>query len=423
MSIPKQKKNSVKKFLQTIIPGFVTGSSDDDPSGIGTYSMSGAKYGLLLAWLVPFLLPMMYVVQEMSARIGLITGDGLTANMKKFFSRPILYAAILILVFSNVVNIGANIAIMSESLGMITGINIKFLAIAIAVITIIMEILVSYHVYSKILALLTLSLFSYVATSLMVTENWLEVCYYTFVPHFNFSKDFILVMAGVIGTTISPYLFFWQASQEVEESKENGIKGFSGRYRKKRLKGERQGTFIGMFFSQIIALFIMVTCFATLHKSGMFEIETAHDAAMALKPLAGDWASLVFTLGIIGAGFLAIPVLAGSVGYALSEIFNHRSGLLYYFMDAPFFNAVIAISTLIGLFINFSGIHPIKALLFAAVINCIGAVPLLAFVILLASNKKVMGRHTSSLFSNIIGWITFVVMLISSVLVILFSIK
>ncbi|MFH0898263.1 MAG: Nramp family divalent metal transporter [bacterium] len=416
----KKIKNKALKTLKILGPGFVTGSADDDPSGIGTYSIAGAKYGLLLAWLVPFQLPLMFAIQEMCARIGLVTGKGLAANMKRFFPKPILYCAIFILIFANIINIGADITIMAASANLVSGLSGNVLAITITIIIILMEIFISYHVYSKILLFFSIFLLAYVITAFITTQNWLEVLQYTFTPHFKFDKDFILVMTGFIGTTISPYLFFWQTSHEIENNLDQGVTNRSKRILKKSIIKTHTDTFLGMLFSQIIALFIVITCYSVLHAHGTTEINSAYDAALALKPLAGEWASWLFAIGIIGAGLLGIPVLAGSCAYALSELFNYKEGLSYKFKDALFFYGVIATSTLIGLLINFIGINPIKMLLYAAVVNGIAAVPLVAFVIILANKKEVMGTNKNGLFSNIVGGINFSIMLLSAILVFIF---
>lgn len=418
--IKKRFKNKIIKVFKSLGPGFITGSSDDDPSGIGTYSIAGAKYGLLLAWLVPFQLPLMISIQEMCARIGIVTGQGLLTNMKKIFPRSILYIVASILAIANIINIGANISIMAASIKMVIGGNIYFLTILITTMIIIMEVFIAYHFYSKMLLIFSYCLLSYAITAFLTTENWMEVLQYTFTPHFKFDKDFILILTGFIGTTISPYLFFWQTSQENEDALENKVI-----YRLKSLKSlinkARNDTYIGMFFSQLMSLFIVITCFSTLHKNGIFEINSASDAALALKPLAGNWAFSLFTIGIIGSGLLGVPVLAGSLAYVFSELYNKKEGLSYKFNEAKFFYIVIATSTALGLFINFIDINPIKALLYSAVVNGIAAVPLIAFVIILANNKKIMGKNKNKFISNFFGSITFITMLLCAILVFIYS--
>lgn len=409
-----------KKLINLVGPGFITGAADDDPSGIGTYSIAGAKYGLLLTWIVPFQLPLMYCIQEMCSRIGLVTQKGLTSNMKQLFPKSILYIVISILVFANAVNIGADIAIMAASINMLLAYNIHFLAILITVIIILTELFIPYHLYSRILMSISALLLAYVITGFMVSPDWLTIIQYTFIPHIKFDRDFILILTGFIGTTISPYLFFWQTSQEVEERQDRKKNGEEDSPIPALLKKSRIDTFVGMLFSQIIAFFIVITCYSTLHLNGITEINTAHDAALALKPFAGEWAYLLFTVGIIGAGFLGIPVLAGSAAYALSELLNWKEGLAEKPKDAVGFYSIIAISTLLGLGINFIGISPIKALLYAAIINCIASVPVTAFVVLLANKKEIMGKHKSGWLANTFGWLTFATVFASSALTLIY---
>ena len=417
--IHKAKSKCVKSW-RILGPGFVTGAADDDPSGIGTYSIAGAKYGLLFAWLIPLQLPLLFAIQEMCARIGVATGKGLTANMKRIFSWPFLYLMVLSLVIANVANISADIAIMAASARLIAGGTITWWAIVIVLIIIVMEIFISYHVYSKVLLVLALFLLSYVITALMVFQDWSELLKHIFIPSVVFTKDFIVIATGFLGTTISPYLFFWQTSQEAEEKKYDETINNSKMPIKKVVKKMQLDTFIGMFFSQLVALFIVITCFSTLHKNGITEIGTAHDAAMALKPLAGEWAFLIFAIGIIGAGLLGIPILAGSAAYALSELFGRVEGLSSKFKDAMLFYGIIIFALLFGLFINFIGINPIKALLYASVINGFAAVPLIALIIILANKKQIMGNNTNGLFSNLLGWFTFGLMLTAAILFIVF---
>jgi len=413
-------KAKSKKLIRLIGPGFITGAADDDPSGIGTYSIAGAKYGLLLTWIVPFQLPLMFCIQEMCSRIGLVTKKGLTANMKRLFPTSILYVMILILVFANVVNIGADIAIMASSINMLIGFNIHLLAILVTAIIILTELFISYHLYSRILMFLSLSLFAYIITAFMTAPDWSTILRSAITPHIQFNREFILVLTGFIGTTISPYLFFWQTSQEVEEIDDKKADGAQESPVINLLKKSRLDTLVGMIFSQIIAFFIVITCYETLNLNGITEINTAYDAALALKPFAGEWASYLFTIGIIGAGFLGIPVLAGSAAYALSELRNWDEGLAKKPQEAIGFYSVIAFSTLLGLGINFIGISPIKALLYAAIINCIASVPITAFVLLLANKKAIMGEYKNGMIANLFGWITFATVFISSLLTLIY---
>ena len=422
-----EKTNRIKKMGQEIKalkrimgPGVITGFSDDDSSGIGTYSAAGAKFNLGQAWLTLYQLPLMIAVQEMCGRLGMVTGRGLAGNMKKFFHHYWLYFAVALLVFANTMNIGADISAMAESSKMVLGGNIDLWAIGITILIILLEVFISYRVYVGILKWLTIPFFAYFIVAFMLPQDWAAIFKSVILPHVEFNKDFLIVMVGFLGTTISPYLFFWQTSEEIEEEVKTGKIIEMGQKCKDLEKGDlkrmRIDTFVGMIFSQVIALFIVMACAATLFKHGITNINSAQEAALALRPLAGDGAYLLFAVGIIGAGLMGVPVLAGSAAYALSETFNWREGLFHKFKDAIWFYAVIIFSTLMGLGINFIGINPMKALLYSAVVNGVVAVPLIAFITILANKKKVMGKFKNKPVSNILGWVTFAVMLIASLL-------
>lgn len=400
----------VHKTLKILGPGFVTGSADDDPSGIGTYSMGGAQFGLLLLWLIPFQLPMMYVLQSICGRIGLVTGKGLAAIMKENFPKVIVYCCVGILVVANTINIGANIAIMASCMKLLFGFSRHLWAILVTVFIVVMQVVIPYHAYSKILLSLSFFLLSYAITAVMVIDNWAEVFYYIMVPHIQWNKDFLLLMTGVIGTTISPYLFFWHTSQEIEEKLDHKTEDEI----RDLVEAMPLDTFMGMFFSQLMALFIVLTCYGALYKNGGASITSAYDAAMALQPLAGEFASVLFSLGIIGAGLLGISVLAGSSAYACAELFNKPEGLNYTFFQAPFFYGVIIVSTVVGLVINCIGINPMQALLYAAVVNCIAAVPLVGILLIVSNKKEIMGEYANGLFFNVVGVIALCVMAASA---------
>lgn len=404
--------NFIKKEFKVLGPGFITGSADNDPSGIGTYSLAGAKYGPLMLWLLPFQLPLMYAMQIMSARIGLVTGKGLAANMKAYFPKPILYTAIAILVIANTINIGADISIMAASMQLVFGYKIYFWAIVTTIIMIALQVFVSYHTYSKLLLFFSSFLISYIITGLVTTDNWGHVIQQTFTPHIQCDKEFLLIAAGFIGTTISPYLFFWQASQEIEEKLDHKTEDEI----KELVERMPRDTWIGMFFSQFVALFIVLTCYSALYKNGITSIDSAYDAAIALQPFAGKFAYIVFSVGIIGAGLLGIPILAGASAYALSELFDYPKSLAYKFHQAKFFYSVIAASTLLGLSINFIGINPIQALLYAAVVNCVAAVPFILFLLILANKKDLMGDFSNGYGINLLGVITFLLMTTAALL-------
>lgn len=408
----------LKNKLKIVGPGFITGSADDDPSGIGTYSVAGAQFGPKLLWLVPFQLPLMYAMQHMAGKIGLVTGKGLAANMQAHVPKVILYGCLAILIFANALNIGADISIMAASAHLLLGASPALWAIIMTAAVMAMQIFISYHLYSKILLLFSSFLLSYAVAAFMAVDDWWEIVRFMAVPTMEWNKEFLLVITGFIGTTISPYLFFWQTAQEVEEINEHG-------HTKKTLKMIKElptDTFSGMLFSQLMSLFIVVTCYTTLYKNGITTIVTPDDAARALEPFAGKFASLIFSVGIIGAGLLGIPVLAGSSAYALAEIFDKPRSLAHQWHEAQFFYGVIALSTLAGLAINFLGINPIDALLYAAIINCIAAVPFVAFVLVLANKKNVMGMYKNNLFLNIMGGATLLIMIACSAVTLYFQV-
>ena len=409
-------KTKTKKLLKIIGPGFITGSADDDPSGIGTYSVAGAQYGPLFLWLIPFQLPLMYAMQNMSARIGLVTGKGLAANMIVHFPKTVVYAAIFLLVVSNIINIGADISIMAASLNLILNCHVHYCSIISTLVIVLVTIFVPYHTYAKVLLFLCSFLLAYVITAFITVTDWPHVFFYTFVPHMQWNKDFFIMVAGFIGTTISPYLFFWQASQEVEENLDNK----SAQQIEDRLSQMPEDTFFGMLFSQFISLCIVLTCYFTLHKSGITNIQSAYDAALALKPLAGEYASLIFSAGMIGSGLLGIPVLAGSSAYALAELYDKPKSLAHTFSQARFFYGVIIASTVCGLLINFININPIKALVYAAVINCVAAVPFIVFIMILCNKQELMGKYKNGYFLNSAGGITFALMFLATILLVVF---
>lgn len=419
-----KNKSKLSELKKTIGPGFITGSADNDPSGIGTYSMSGARFGFGQVWIIIFNLPMMIAVQEMCGRLGMVTGTGLAGNIKKHFSLKWLYLCVVFLVFANVFNIGANLAVMSSVIKLLVGGNVYFWGLFIALLIVFLELLVPYKKYTSILKWLTIPFFAYVIVAFMVPQDWGDILKALVIPGFEFNSTYIMLLVGFIGTTISPYLFFWQASEEVEEEVENKVISDMDEKPKrvfsKNISKMRIDTIVGMVFSQIIAFFIVITCASTLFKSGIFEINDAKEAALALRPLAGNWAFLLFAIGIIGAGFMGIPTLAGSAAYAVSEVFDWKQGLFKKFKQASRFYMVIVLATIFGLFINVLGLNPIKTLLYSAVINGVVSIPLIAFIILLTNNSKVMGKHKNKPISNILGWFTFGVMLLASVMMVIY---
>jgi NRAMP (natural resistance-associated macrophage protein)-like metal ion transporter len=417
--------SSLKSIFGIFGPGVITGASDDDPSGIATYSQAGAQFGFGMLWMVLFLYPLMTVVQEICARIGLVTGSGLAAVIKKRHSKKIVYPIASLLLIANTINIGADIGAMSASVRLIFP-QLPFFLVTLAFTAFILlsEIFVPYNKYVKILKYLTLSLFAYVATTIIVGGNLQQILINTIVPHIEFNANFAMLFVAVIGTTISPYLFFWQASEEAEEDvakkkiKEIG-KG-RPKVSKKEIKVMRGDVMVGMAFSVLIMYSIMVSTAGTMHANGITDIATADQAAKALQPLvksfpnAGEIAETIFALGIIGTGLLAVPVLAGSCGYALSEAFGWKQGLSRKFGQAKYFYLIIAASTVIGLWINFTNIDPIKALIYTAVINGIIALPMLFAIMRIANDKKILGKDMANRrISNVLGWGAFIVMTVS----------
>ncbi len=417
-----------KKFnraLRMLGPGITTGAADDDPSGIVTYSQAGATYGYALLWAFPIMYPMLLAVQEACSRIGAVTGKGLAAVLKDNYSKKLLYLAVMLVVIANIVNIGADIGAVVVTMQLFTTLPFAVLAFLLTGLILLLEIFVSYKRYAKILKWLTLSLLAYPIASILVGQSWGEL--WTATTHINVNFDFkiLYLLVGIIGTTISPYLFFWDTSEVVEDEiehkrlAENTQK--EPRISKRFLRSVRIDNFVGMTFASLGAWFIVVLCASVLHANGVTEINSVADAARALEPLvdnfpnAGLIAKIVFSIGVFGLGMLAIPVLAGSASYAVSELFNWREGLHRKFKKATGFYVIIILSTLAGLALNFIGIDPIKALVFAAVFNGVSAIPLLYMIIKIGNNKNVMGEHKNGILSNIFVTLAFLMILAASI--------
>lgn len=399
--------------LSKVGPGLITGVADDDPSGVVTYSQAGAQFGLNMLWTMPLAFPLMAAVQSMCALIGRVTGRGLAANIKGAFPPLILKGVVLLLLVANTLNIAADVAAMGEVGELVTGISPRLMTLLFVTGTLLLQVLVPYHRYVFFLKWLTLSLLAYAAVLFSVHVPWHEVALRTVLPTFTPNAQAATMVVAVFGTTISPYLFFWQASEEVEDMHRN--KGKSPLLSDPgsaapELRRIRWDTWSGMFYSNISAYFIILATAVTLHVAAITDIQTAAQAASALRPLAGDSAFLLFALGILGVGMIGVPVLAGSAGYALSEAMGWKWGLERKVRDARGFYAVIIISVLAALGIQYSPINPMKALIWSAVINGIVAVPLMAVIIILASNKSVMGDYTASRPIVILGWIATVIM-------------
>ena len=416
--------SSIVSTLRSFGPGVVTGASDDDPSGIATYSQVGAKFGLGMLWMALYLLPMMIVVQEMCARIGLVTGKGLATVIKNRYSKNIVYPISGLLVIANTINIGADIAAMATSTQLVFPQLPDIAATMIfTIIILVAQIFIPYTKYVRVLKYLTLSLFAYVITAVIVGGNFGQIISNTIIPHFEFSSDFIMLFVAVFGTTISPYLFFWQTSEEAEEDVAKHKISAIGKGRpnisKKEMRFMKVDVTIGMIFSQFIMWVIIITTAGSLHVNGIIDIQTAEQAAQALEPLvktfpySGEISKIVFTLGIVGTGLLAVPVLAGSSAYALSDTFGWREGLGKKFSQAKAFYIIILSSTLVGLWISISDTNPIQVLIYSAVINGVIAVPMLFIIIKIGNDKKILKARTNGLLSNVVGWITFGIMAMS----------
>jgi NRAMP (natural resistance-associated macrophage protein)-like metal ion transporter len=422
------KKNIIKRMkyyrrfgrlLNILGPGIVTGAADDDCSGIATYSQAGAGYGYGFLWSFPVMLPMMTAVQESCARIGAVTGKGLAAVIKNNYSKKLLYMSVVLVFVANAVNIGADLGAMAATTRLFVPVPFPLLAVLYSVLIILMMVFVSYRKYVKILKWLALALLAYPITAFMVGLDWPALVHNTFavVPTINANTIYILV--GILGTTISPYCFFWDTSETVEEEISHhrlGINGQDPKLSKRFLKDIRLDNIFGMSFSTIIAWFIVVVCASVLFRNGIHNINTAADAARALEPLvkgfpyAGTIAKVIFSVGILGIGLLAIPTLAGSSAYAISETLGWKEGLYRKFSKAIGFYAVIIVATIIGLGINFFGIDPIQALIFTAVFNGVAAVPLIWMIARIGNDENIMGEHKNGKLANIFVRITFVVM-------------
>jgi NRAMP (natural resistance-associated macrophage protein)-like metal ion transporter len=404
-------------MLRRLGPGLITGAADDDPSGIATYSQVGAQFGFRMAWTMLFSLPFMIVIQEISGRIGCATGRGLADNMRRHYAAWIVRSIVLLLLVANIINLGADIGAMGAALQLLLGGNPKFYTVLFGILCIVLEVFLRYKTYANILKWLTLSLFSYVAVVFAVHLQWKAALLATFVPHLTFDSASMMALVAVLGTTISPYLFFWQAALEVEEGAKH--RGKIGRLNAVQAAGQflriRMDTIVGMGTSNVIAVFIIFATAATLHASGITTIQTSAQAALALKPIAGKFAFALFAAGIIGTGLLAVPVLAGSGAYALAETFQWKEGLDRKLFQAKSFYAAIAVATLIGVALNFTSLNPVKALYWSAVINGVLAAPVMAVVMLMAQNKEVMGEFTLPGWMVVMGWAATLIMFFASV--------
>ncbi|HEV8367418.1 MAG TPA: divalent metal cation transporter [Pyrinomonadaceae bacterium] len=414
---PPQSGNPILRALNLLGPGLITGASDDDPSGIGTYSVAGASLGLATLWTAVLTLPLMVVVQYICGKIGMVSGRGLAGVLKKYYSRKLLYPALIGLFIANTINAGTDIAAIAAAINLLVPIPILTLVFPIALAILAIQIWGSYRLICRTFKWLTLSLFAYIGAAFLAKPHWGEVFIATFVPSFHFDNRYLTTLVAILGTTISPYLFFWQASEEVEEE----IRLGRLRVRQRRgatdqeLKQAKWDTIVGMIFCNLVFYFVILAAASTLHVSGKTNIESATDAAQALRPVAGNAATILFALGLIGAGFLAVPVLTSSAAYAVAETLGLRYGLNEKLARAKQFYAVIVLSTIVGVLINFIGVNAITALFWTAVINGLIAPPLLVLIMLVSNNRRVMGARVNSKLTNVIGWTTVVIMFTAAI--------
>ncbi len=407
----RAEKNPLKRLGKVLGPGLITGASDDDPSGIGTYAQAGAQYGFTTLWTVVAMLPLMIAVQYICAKIGLVTGKGLAGVLREHHPR-LLYPAVLALVLANTLNAGADIGAIAAAINLLVPIPAVVFIVPVSLGIIGLQVFGGYHLIDKVFKWLALALLAYIGAALFARPDVARVLAGTLIPTISLDPKFIGILVAILGTTISPYLFFWQASQEVEEQISIGRRRLRQRQGASRfeLKYALWDTVAGMVFSEIVAYFIILATGATLFVAGKTNIASATDAAQALRPLAGDAAAILLAIGLIGAGVLAVPVLTGSAAYGVAEAFGWRSGLDRKPGRAPQFYAVIIAATLVGMTINFLGINPITALVLSAVLNGLIAGPLLVLVMLVSNNRAAMGERTNGRLLNVVGWVTTAVM-------------
>lgn len=407
-----------KSFLQNLGPGLITGASDDDPSGIATYSQAGAQFGYSMLWTALFSYPLMTAMQEISARIGRVTGRGIAANMRQYSAPSLLYSVVSLLFVASVFNLGADLGAMGAATQLLIGGPTTPYVVFFGILSLLLQVFVPYTSYAKYLKWLTLAVLSYVLAAFVVHVQWQEALHSTFFPSFSFDAKYCATLTAVLGTTISPYLFFWQASLEVEEVRVNRAEqplNESPHQAPEQFERIRADTWFGMAVSNIIAFFIILTAASTLHRNGVFDVQTSAQAAKALEPIAGRFAFFLFAAGIIGTGLLAVPVLAGAAAYSVAETFKWRGSLQRKPHTAKRFYGVLTAATLIGLSLNFVKIDPIRALFWSAIINGVVAVPVMAVVMLLSANRKVMGQFDIPILLKIVGWIATAAMFLSAI--------
>jgi Mn2+/Fe2+ NRAMP family transporter len=393
-------------------PGLITGAADDDPSGIATYSQAGAQFGLNMLWTVVLTYPLMAAIQSVSARIGRVTGQGLARNMDQVFPRPVVTGLVTALFIANTINIGADVAAMGAAAELVVGGGRHGFTIGFALVSLALQVLVPYHRYVGMLKWLTMALFAYVAVAFAVKVDWGQVALHTLIPRFSPTPEALMLVVAVFGTTISPYLFFWQSSEEVEDEEASASGTLLDHPDQAPAELGRIGwdTLVGMGVSNLIAFFIILTTASTLNAHGITSIQTSAQAAEALRPVAGEFAFFLFALGIIGTGLLAVPVLAGSAGYAIAETRGWKCGLEHKPQEAIGFYSVIAAAVVLGLVVDYAGLDPIKALFWSAVVNGVISVPIMAAMMVVASRPAVMGRFVASPTQKLFGWLATAVM-------------
>ncbi|HEX3558292.1 MAG TPA: divalent metal cation transporter [Pyrinomonadaceae bacterium] len=410
---PAGKGGPVRRFLDLLGPGLITGASDDDPSGIGTYTSAGAAFGFATLWTAVVTLPLMAAVQFICAKIGMVCGCGLAGALRRHYPRWVLYVAVSLLVVANTINAGTDIGAIAAAINLVVPLlPIKLMIVPVALAIVVMQVWGSYRQIAIVFKWLALTLFAYIAAAFLARPHWGEVLSNTFVPHVRLDGPYLLTIVAILGTTISPYLFFWQASEEVEEEVQMGrttLREREGATREE-LRHAALDTGTGMLFCNVVFYFVILASAATLHANNQTDVQSATDAARALAPFAGPAAKYLFAFGLIGAGSLAVPVLSGSAAYAVAETFGWKYGLDTKPRQAKQFYAVIAASTLLGMLINFAGINPINALFWTAVINGLLSPPLLILIMLVSNNREVMGEHTNGRVLNALGWATAAVM-------------
>jgi NRAMP (natural resistance-associated macrophage protein)-like metal ion transporter len=405
-------------LLRILGPGLITGAADDDPSGIATYAQNGAQFNYATCWTMLYCYPLMSAVQIISARLGRTTGHGIAGNVRRYYPAPVVYACVALLLIANTINIGADIGAMADAARGLIGGPPSIYILIFGIICVVMQVFLEYKQYVKVLKWLTLALFAYIGTLFFARVNWQVLLHDIVLPPLSFKPEYFTAIVAIVGTTISPYLFFWQSSEEVEDIKEKPERKPLKVAPEQSQDAEtriRLDTFVGMGFSQIIALSIIVTAAATLHANGITNIESSAQAAQALKPIAGPFAQTLFALGIIGTGLLAVPVLGGSAAYGVGETLKWPTGLDRKPREAKAFYTSIAVATLIGVGLNFTSINPIKALYWSAVINGVVAVPVMAILMLMASEPRIMGEETIGTVLKVLGWIATAFMAVAAV--------